>query len=153
MLTKFFTQFSIPSFTYFFHPIFPLHFAPHFPQPPCPARFVQLNSYLTVLHNFPHYFLDTHFPPNFHWLGPLGRVSHRVLMSVCPSICVSVCLSVRSPYGFFQGLSLANTGHMTTSQASHCIAPLTWSFLLEKSEELLIHGVHCCWTLQTHCPF
>ena len=42
-------------------------------------------------------------------------VSHRVAMSVCPSICLSICL--------FQGLSSANTGHIITSQAFHCITP------------------------------
>ena len=26
---------------------------------------------------------------NFHWLGPLGRVSQRVAMSVCLSVCLS----------------------------------------------------------------
>ena len=31
---------------------------------------------------------------DFHWIGPLGRFSHRVPMSVCVSVCLSVCLSV-----------------------------------------------------------
>ena len=33
----------------------------------------------------------------FHWIGPLGRFSHRVAMSVC----LFVCLSVPSPCNFF----------------------------------------------------
>ena len=34
------------------------------------------------------------FTSPFHQLGPLGRVSHGVAMSVCLSVCLFVCLSV-----------------------------------------------------------
>ena len=50
-------------------------------------------------------------------------LARSVIKLQCPSVRPSGCFSVHSPSGFFQGLSLANTGHMITSQASHRIAP------------------------------
>ena len=50
----------------------------------------------------------------FHWLGPLGRVSHRVAMSVC----LLVCLSAQSDAVFFEA-SHWPWDHMISFLASH----------------------------------
>ena len=35
---------------------------------------------------------------HFHWIGPLGRFSHRVAMSLCVSVCMYVCMSPLAYY-------------------------------------------------------
>ena len=73
--------------------------------------------------NIIHQALSTGIGPEvckFHWIGPLGRFSHIVAMSVCLSVCLSLCLS--PPHAIFFQASHWPRGHMTRSQAS-CWSP------------------------------
>ena len=58
----------------------------------------------------------------FHWLGPLGRVSHRVAMSVC------LVLNVVPSNAIYFEASQWPWDDMISSQASHCPPPpWTWT--------------------------
>ena len=41
-----------------------------------------------LIHNFSYLIHGLFIIKTFHWIGPLGRFSHRVAMSVCPSVCL-----------------------------------------------------------------